>query len=64
MKNYAVQDREAGNFIDWVDSLAEGELLIKEFERKDMDEGIYTPDFYECVKVEHYPHLIRLRDEW
>ena len=52
MKKWVVRDREAGNVIEWVDSAADGEALIRDFEKQDMDEGVYTPDFYECVEVE------------
>ena len=51
MKKWVVRDREEGIIIEWVDSVAEGELLIRDYEQQDMDEGVYTPNFYECVEV-------------
>lgn len=64
MKKFAVQDRETGTFLCWAESVEEGKRLIEEFDQQDMDEGTYTPDFYECVETEQYPHLLRLREEW
>lgn len=50
---YVVRDREAGNIIEYVKTYADGIALIEEFERQDKEDGTYTPDFYECVDLEH-----------
>ena len=47
-----VRDRETGTGIDIFDSPEEAERALKEYENDDMKEGVYTPDFYEIVKVE------------
>ena len=49
---YVVRDREAGNVIERVASIEEGEALIAEYEEADRKDGTYTPDFYEVVKGE------------
>ena len=46
-----VRDREAGNLIDEVKSIEEGETRIEEYEKKDKEEGTYEPDFYEVVEI-------------
>lgn len=46
-KNYIIQDREAGNFIECFNTLIEAKNKIVEFENQDKKDGIYTPDFYE-----------------
>ena len=50
---YVVRDREAGNAIEYCDSLSEGEKIISRFEEEDKKDGIYTENFYECVPYEH-----------
>ena len=54
MKKYAIRDREAGNVIEFVDSMAEGEKLIREYEESDKEDGTYEENFYECVCTEVY----------
>lgn len=49
---YVVRDREAGNVIECVSSIEEGEALIEEYEEEDRKDGTFTPDFYEVVKEE------------
>lgn len=49
---YVIQDKETGTGIDIFGSLEEAERALKEYENDDMKEGVYTPDFYEIVKVE------------
>lgn len=49
---YAIQDRETGTRIDIFDTLEEAERTLEEYEKVDMMEGVYTPDFYEIVEVE------------
>ena len=52
MAKFAVRDREAGNIIEYVNSIQEGRELIKQFEESDKKEGIYTKDFYEVATIE------------
>ena len=47
---YAIRDREAGNMITVVDTLEEAVALVRAYEQWDMDEGMYTVDFYEIVE--------------
>lgn len=49
---YAIRDRETGTKIDIFDTLEEAERTLEEYENDDMNEGTYTPDFYEIVEVE------------
>lgn len=46
-----VRDSEAGNVIAVVDSFAEGEKMIAEFETEDKADGCYTEGFYEVVQL-------------
>lgn len=48
---YVVRDREAGNVIERVSSIEEGEALIAEYEEADRRDGTYTPDFYEVAEI-------------
>lgn len=52
MKKLVVRDREAGNVIEDVSTWEEGEKLIEEYEKSDMKDGIYEPDFYEVAEIE------------
>lgn len=47
---YLIQDREAGNRIEYADTLAEAKKIVLRYERTDKREGTYTPNFYEIVK--------------
>ena len=49
---YITQDREAGNFIDSFSTLIDAENAIKQYESDDMQENIFTEDFYEIKRVE------------
>lgn len=52
--NYLVRDREAGNIIE-THFNSEQEVLekIHEYESKDLQEGIFEPNFYEaCARYE------------
>lgn len=48
---YVIQDREAGNVIDWFDTYEEAEAELAKYERQDKEDGIYQEDFYEIVKT-------------
>ena len=52
MKLYTA-DREAGNLIDEIENINEGINLIKEYEKIDLEEGTFTPDFYDIVNEDH-----------
>lgn len=49
---YTIQDREAGNYIDSFNTLAEAQKEIKKFERADKQHNAYTSDFYELMKYQ------------
>ena len=53
MRTYAIQDREAGNLIEYCDTKQEAEARLKEFEQIDEEEGIYEPNFYEMVEIKY-----------
>lgn len=48
-----VRDKEAGNVIEIVKSIEEGQSLIKKYEKDDKKEGVYTPNFYEVAEIEN-----------
>lgn len=50
MKKYIIRDREAGNVIDSFNTLNEAKAELNAYEKEDMDDGTYTPDFYEIVE--------------
>ena len=50
MKNYKIQDREAGNVIETGLTLEEAETKLAQFEERDKEQGIYEEDFYEIVE--------------
>lgn len=50
-KKFVVRDTEAGNVIEYVDSLEEGLMLIQDYEQEDIKDGIYKPNFYECSEI-------------
>ena len=50
MKNYKIQDREAGNVIETGLTYEEAVNLLAKFEEEDKQDGTYTPDFYEIAE--------------
>jgi len=48
--SYIIRDREAGNEIEEVETLEEAIKIIKEYEKEDKADGIYTTDFYEVIE--------------
>lgn len=50
MKNYKIQDTEAGNFIEEFDTLQKAKNMLANYESQDKKEGVYVPDFYEIVQ--------------
>ena len=44
---YVIRDSEAGNEIEGRNTLKEAEEILKEYERIDKEENIYTEGFYE-----------------
>ena len=44
---YRIQCRETGDVIERCETLRRAEEIVESYERKDMEEGDYTPDFYE-----------------
>ena len=51
MYKYIIRDREAGNIIDKFETLEEAEKAVNNFESQDIDDKIYTPNFYEIVEI-------------
>lgn len=52
MKKIVVRDREAGNIIEEVGSIAEGIGLIAKYEAEDLIDGTYEKDFYEVAEID------------
>ena len=50
MKKFKIQDREAGNVIEFGLTLEEAEELLTRFEEEDKQDGTYTPNFYEIAE--------------
>jgi hypothetical protein len=48
---YVIQDKEAGNIIDKFSSLKDAEKELNEFEKSDLEDGNFEPDFYEIQEV-------------
>lgn len=48
---YIIQDKECGNHIEVFDSLIDAENTLKLLESEDIEDGYYTPDFYEIVEA-------------
>ncbi len=53
MKFYT-RDREAGNRIDEFNTRGEAERAIAAYEKEDVADGTYTPDFYEVEEVPEF----------
>lgn len=49
---YKVQDREAGNVIDYFFSKEDADEAVVMFEEGDKEDGTYTPDFYEVKPLD------------
>lgn len=52
MKKYVVRDFETGTPIEIFDTREEAVECLKAFEEQDIEEGIYTPGFYEIAECE------------
>mgnify|MGYP000205214006 CR=1 FL=1 len=50
-KKYKITDREAGNLIDYFDSIEDAKKAIIQFEKNDFAEGIFVGDFYEITEI-------------
>lgn len=44
---YVIRDREAGNAIEWAETIEEAKEIVKQYEKIDKKDGNYTPNFYE-----------------
>ena len=51
-KRFIVRDREAGNYIDSFNTLDEAFSALKDFEKEDVSNDMYTEDFYEVYDSE------------
>lgn len=49
---FVVRDRECGNVIDLFDTKEAAISALIDYEAEDMDEDVYTEDFYEVAEVE------------
>ena len=47
---YVIRDREAGNEIEYANTIEEAERIVEEYEETDRREGTYTEDFYEIAE--------------
>jgi hypothetical protein len=52
MKNYQIQDKEAGNVIEAYLTHEQAETKLKEYEEMDILDDTFTPAFYEIVEME------------
>ena len=50
---YIIRDREAGNAIEWAETIEEAKKIIKEYEKQDKLDNIYEIDFYEIYDSEN-----------
>jgi|GWRWMinimDraft_12_1066020.scaffolds.fasta_scaffold179944_1 hypothetical protein len=50
-KKYKITDREAGNLIDYFDTIEEAKKEIIQFEKDDIAEGVFVEDFYEITEI-------------
>lgn len=49
---YKVQDREAGNVIDYFYTKEDADEAVAMYEENDREDGTYTPDFYEVKELD------------
>ena len=49
---FIIRDREAGNYIEAVETYEEALERVEEYEEEDKKDGNYTEDFYEIVEAE------------
>lgn len=49
---YVIRDREAGNEIEYADTLDKAMRILEEYEETDRREGTFSEDFYEIVEKE------------
>ena len=52
MEKFEIMVRESGDVIECHETYMEAEDRVREFEKEDLDEDTYTPDYYEIVPVE------------
>ena len=52
MKKFRIQLKETGTFINEFNSLEQALIELKLYELYDYKDGVYTPNFYEIVKIE------------
>lgn len=48
-QKYIVRDRESGNVIEECETIEEARDIVKSYEQEDMEDGSFTPDFYEIT---------------
>ena len=48
---FKIQDSQAGNFIGFYETLEKAEKELAYFEKEDIRDGQYTPNFYEIKEV-------------
>ena len=53
---FIIRDREAGNYIEAVETYEEALETIEQYEEEDKRDGNYTEDFYEIV--ESHPEVL------
>jgi hypothetical protein len=52
MKNYQIQDKEAGNVIEAYLTHEQAIKTLKKYEERDRIDNDFTPDFYEIVEMD------------
>ena len=49
---YQIRNRENGDWIEECETLEGARHILERFEHDDMEDGVYTPDFYEIYDLE------------
>ena len=52
MKQFKIQSKETGAFMNEFNSLEQAKIELKLYELYDYKDGIYSPDSYEIVEIE------------
>lgn len=61
---YKIIARESGDIIEECDTLDEAVFQVSIYEENDIDNGDYTPDFYQIVREGYIAVVTRGEEEW
>lgn len=61
---YKIIARESGDIIEECDTLDEAVFQVSIYEENDIDNGDYTPDFYQIVREGAIVMVTRGEEEW